>query len=71
MEKFDKRTSPMGKEYYWLTGEFVNQDTGEDTDIWAMEHGYVSIVPVQFDLTAYHALAQLNAWKLNNREDEK
>lgn len=71
MEKFDKRTSPMGKEYYWLTGEFVNQDTGEDTDIWAMQHGYVSIVPVQFDLTAYHALAQLNAWKLNDREDEK
>jgi 5'-nucleotidase len=71
IEKFDKRTSPMGKDYYWLTGEFVNQDTGEDTDIWAMEHGYVSVVPVQFDLTAYHALAELNAWKLNENANEK
>jgi len=47
-EKFDKRTTPYGKDYYWLTGEFVNQDSGEDTDEWALEHGYVSVVPVQF-----------------------
>ena len=32
MEKFDKRITPQGKDYYWLTGEFVNQDKGEDTD---------------------------------------
>lgn len=71
VEKFDKRTSPMGKEYYWLTGAFVNQDTGQDTDIWALENGYASVVPVQFDLTAHHALAELNAWKLNETANEK
>jgi len=65
LEKFDKRTSPMGKDYYWLTGEFVNQDQGEDTDEWALDNGYVSMVPVQFDMTAHHAMQVLNTWKLN------
>ncbi|MFY8065831.1 MAG: 5'/3'-nucleotidase SurE [Flavobacterium sp.] len=62
MEKFDKRQTPYGKDYYWLTGEFVNQDKGEDTDEWALSNGYISIVPVQFDLTAHHAIQQLNSW---------
>jgi 5'-nucleotidase len=59
MEKFDKRKTPQGKDYYWLTGEFVNQDKGEDTDEWALANGFVSIVPVQFDLTAHHAIQNL------------
>ena len=63
-EEFDKRTNPQGKEYYWLTGKFVNQDKGTDTDEWALENGYISIVPVQFDLTAHHVIQQLNAWDL-------
>ena len=63
-EEFDKRINPMGKEYYWLTGKFVNHDKGEDTDEWALAHDYISIVPVQFDLTAYHAIQQLNNWNL-------
>ena len=62
MEKFDKRKTPYGKDYYWLTGEFVNQDKGEDTDEWALSNGYISIVPVQFDLTAHHAIQYLNSW---------
>lgn len=65
IEKFDKRKSPGGRDYYWLTGDFVNQDKGEDTDEWALENGYISVVPVQFDLTAHHAMQQLNTWKLN------
>jgi 5'-nucleotidase len=63
MEKFDKRKTPYGRDYYWLTGEFVNQDKGEDTDEWALSNGYISIVPVQFDLTAHHAIQQLNSWE--------
>lgn len=63
-EEFDKRTNPMGKEYYWLTGKFVNHDNGEDTDEWALANDYISIVPVHFDLTAYHAIQQLNNWNL-------
>lgn len=64
-ERFDKRQSPMGKDYYWLTGKFVNLDNGEDTDEWALENGYISVVPVQFDLTAHHAMQTLNSWNLN------
>lgn len=63
-EDFDKRVNPMGREYYWLTGSFINQDKGEDTDEWALENGYVSIVPVQFDLTAHHFIQELNEWDL-------
>lgn len=65
MEKFDKRKTPQGKDYYWLTGEFVNNDHGQDTDEWALANGYVSVVPVQFDLTAYQAIGELNNWNLN------
>ena len=65
-EEFDKRTNPMGREYYWLTGKFVNMDGGKDTDEWALENNYISVVPVQFDLTAHHAIQQLNSWNLNN-----
>ena len=63
-EKFDKRTNPLGRDYYWLSGEFVNQDKGQDTDEWALENGYVSIVPVQYDLTAHHAIKVINSWDL-------
>lgn len=65
-EEFDKRTNPFGQDYYWLTGNFVTVDHGKDTDIWALENGYVSIVPVQFDLTAHHTIQQLNTWNLND-----
>ena len=63
-EKFDKRTNPMGKDYYWLTGEFELLDQGEDTDEWALANGYVSVVPTQFDLTAHHVIQDLNTWNL-------
>lgn len=55
-EDYDERLDPRGNKYYWLTGKFVNYDQGEDTDEWALRQGYVSVVPVQFDLTAKHAI---------------
>jgi len=66
IEEFDKRTSPQGKDYYWLTGKFENQDHGTDTDIYALENGYASIVPVQFDLTAHHYIQNLNTWNFED-----
>ncbi|GLB48698.1 5'/3'-nucleotidase SurE [Neptunitalea lumnitzerae] len=65
-EEFDKRTNPQGRNYYWLTGKFVNEDKGEDTDEWALANNYISVVPVQFDLTAHHAIQRLNTWGLND-----
>lgn len=52
-EEFVERNDPHGRKYFWLTGEFVNFDKGKDTDVWALAHNYVSVVPVQFDLTNY------------------
>ncbi|MCO4822971.1 MAG: 5'/3'-nucleotidase SurE [Flavobacteriaceae bacterium] len=66
VEEFDKRQTPSGEDYYWLTGKFVNFDHGEDTDEWALANNYISVVPVQFDLTAHHCIQQLNSWKLND-----
>ena len=56
----DHTRHPRGRAYFWLTGDFVNGEPGaEDTDEWALAHGYVSIVPVQVDLTDYRQLAAL------------
>jgi 5'-nucleotidase len=59
-EEFDKRVDPTGREYYWLTGSFLNLDKGEDIDEWAVSNNYASVVPVTFDLTAHHAISILN-----------
>lgn len=61
-EEFDERMDPNGRKYYWLTGKFVNLDNAQDTDEWALANNYVSVVPVQFDLTAHHAIVNLNQW---------
>ena len=64
-EDFEERKDPHGKKYYWLTGEFINFDKGKDTDVWALNNNYVSVVPVQFDLTNYKIKSQLEKnWKL-------
>ncbi len=63
-EEFDERKDPHRRSYYWLTGVFQNNDQGEDTDVWALDHGYASVVPVQFDMTAHHAIPVLNTWDL-------
>lgn len=63
-ETFDKRTNPLGKDYYWLSGTFENYDTGNDTDEWALANQYVSVVPVQFDMTAHQSINKLKNWKL-------
>lgn len=64
VEDFVEREDPRGRLYYWLTGEFVNFDKGRDTDVWALANNYVSVVPVQFDLTHYKLKARLEKiWK--------
>jgi 5'-nucleotidase len=63
-EDFMERTDPHKKKYYWLTGVFKNFDKSKDTDVWALKHNYVSVVPVQFDLTNYKLKAQLEKSKL-------
>lgn len=62
-DSLDRRKDQHGHDYYWLAGEFENSDKGEDTDLWALEHGYASVVPIHFDMTAYHVMAELNNWE--------
>jgi len=66
VEKFDKRVNPQGKEYYWLTGEFINKDNGHDSDEWALANGFISIVPVKFDMTDHENISYIKEWKFLN-----
>lgn len=59
-EEFDARKDPHGRPYYWMGGVFINREPeNQDTDIWALENNYVSIVPVHYDMTNYNALKSL------------
>jgi len=60
VEDFDQRFDPNGRRYFWMIGNFVNFDKGEDNDEWAIANNYVSVVPCQFDLTAHQAIPVLN-----------
>jgi 5'-nucleotidase len=64
-EDFDERIDPYKRPYYWISGVFEVNDNGEDTDSWALDHQYVSVVPIQFDMTAHHAIPVLNSWKFS------
>ena len=66
VEKFDRRVNPQGKEYYWLTGEFINKDNGHDSDEWALANGFISIVPVKFDMTDHENISYIKKWKFLN-----
>jgi 5'-nucleotidase len=55
-DRFDKRHDQFGRPYYWLTGEFSSPERIEGTDLEAMDMGYASIVPTQFDMTSYSSL---------------
>src|SRR5688572_877949 len=64
VEDFDQRFDPNGRPYFWMAGNFVNFDKGEDNDEWAIGNNFVSVVPCQFDLTAHHAIPSLNEWDI-------
>lgn len=64
-EQFDERFDPNGRRYFWLAGNFVNHDKGEDNDEWAIANNWASLVPVQFDMTAHYAISEINeGWSL-------
>ncbi len=55
-DRFEKRFDQFGKPYYWLTGEFKNEENTADSDLYALQNGFASVVPIQFDMTAYQHL---------------
>ena len=65
-EDYDERIDPFKRKYFWMTGNFQNFDKGEDTDEWALKNNYISVVPVEFDLTDHKAIATINRWISND-----
>jgi 5'-nucleotidase len=64
-KEFAKRADPQGRSYFWLTGYFENHEPdAQDTDEWALAHGYISIVPTKIDMTAYQAIDVVRSWEL-------
>ena len=60
-EEFKESTDPRGEKYYWLTGKFVMNEESTESDIWALENGYVSVVPSYHDLTHHESINMLKA----------
>lgn len=61
---FEERKDPRGNSYYWLAGELVQDETGEDTDIFAIRNGYVSVTPIHIDLTGYEEIKKIKRWNI-------
>ncbi len=61
-EKFDQRIDPYGEPYFWMAGDFINPDNGQDNDVWAISNNYVSVVPTQFDMTAHETIGTLKSY---------
>lgn len=55
-------TDPRGEPIYWVGPPGKTQDAGEGTDFHAVEHGFISITPLQIDLTRYDTLQGLGEW---------
>ena len=61
----EKRHHPRGYDYWWMVGYYTNDEPdAEDTDNWALSHGYVAITPTQIDVTAYEAINLVKSWNL-------
>lgn len=61
-ENFEKRTDPSGRSYYWLLGTDKTRHREEDTDIHAINEGYISITPLRYDLTDYTMQKKIVDW---------
>lgn len=64
-DAWDRRVDPRGRVYYWLAGELMESENGKDSDVRAVEEGYISVTPIQLDLTRYDQMARLNLWGLD------
>lgn len=58
-EDMEEHIDAMGRKYYWLAGYLVNTDNKEDSCEWALQHNYISVQPVQVDMTAYEAMKDI------------
>lgn len=63
LKECDTREHPSGYPYYWMTGYYnCDEPEAEDTDRWALSHGYVSVTPTRMDVTAHEHLTEIKSW---------
>ena len=63
-DRFEIRTDQFNRTYYWLSGDFMDIDQSDDTDLFWIAKGYSTVVPTQFDMTHYKAIKELENWNL-------
>jgi 5'-nucleotidase len=68
--RLDKRSDPRGKPYYWIGGDMPTGVPEHGTDVGALAEGFISVTPLQLDLTAYRVLSNLNTWHWNEPSSE-
>lgn len=68
VETFEKRQSPLGREYYWFSGDFTIDEQSQDTDQWALDNNYISVVPVYPDLTHYKSIEKLKTFEFDGNK---
>lgn len=63
--QYEKRKDPMGRSYYWLSGKLLEIENKEESDVKAIENGYISITPLHFDLTNYEYINEMKKWNIS------
>ena len=62
-EKFDRRTNPRGRTYFWTGPDFECPTPHPDTDVTALAEGFITVTPLQYDLTNHAKLAEMKDWE--------
>jgi 5'-nucleotidase len=65
-EGFERRQDPRGRTYYWMTYNPPYDVSGPETDVTSLSKGYVTVTPLQFDLTQHDMLAEVSRWNWSN-----
>jgi 5'-nucleotidase len=63
VETFDRRRDPRGRVYFWSNPGFCCPEPHPDTDVTALEEGYITVTPLQFNLTHADLLREMNGWE--------
>jgi 5'-nucleotidase len=63
VEAFDRRIDPRGRVYFWTTPEFSCPDPHPDTDVTALAEGYITVTPLQFNMTDAARLEEMSGWE--------
>ena len=71
LEEFVKRDHPRGGVYYWIMGEIEHELDDADTDLTAIKAGYISVSPLQYDLTNYDLLEQIRGWNWDAEKEQE